>query len=271
MLKFFFWLLVLANAALFSYQRGYLDWWLPSGREPARLANQLNADKIKLASAPSAAPGTAAAGAASSAASSVAPVAPAEPATPAQAAPAPVTAPAAVPAAVANAAPAAPAPPPPEKKKPAMIACTEFGNFNAEDAKRVSAQLTALAIGSRIEQRPVREVTSHIVYIPPQADREAAEKKAEELRGLGVSDIFIIQDNSSLRWGISLGVFKTEEAARTHLANLNQKGVRSARIGERSVNLVALQVRDMEADKKAALERFKARYPKQDIRRCEPA
>lgn len=266
MLKFFFWLLVLANAALFSYQRGYLDWWLPSGREPARLANQLNADKIKLASAPSAAPGTAAAGAASSAASSVAPVAPAEPATPAQVAPAPVTAPAAAPAAVANA-----APPPPEKKKPAMIACTEFGNFNAEDAKRVSAQLTALAIGSRIEQRPVREVTSHIVYIPPQADREAAEKKAEELRGLGVSDIFIIQDNSSLRWGISLGVFKTEEAARTHLANLNQKGVRSARIGERSVNLVALQVRDMEADKKAALERFKARYPKQDIRRCEPA
>lgn len=269
MLKFFFWLLVLANAALFSYQRGYLDWWLPSGREPARLANQLNADKIKLASAPSAAPGTAAA----ADASSVAPVAPAEPATSAQVAAASVTAPAA-PATVANAAPAAPAPapppPPPEKKKPAVIACTEFGNFNAEDAKRVAAQLTALAIGSRIEQRPVREVTSHIVYIPPQADREAAEKKAEELRGLGVSDIFIIQDNSSLRWGISLGVFKTEEAARTHLANLNQKGVRSARIGERSVNLVALQVRDMETDKKAALERFKARYPKQDIRRCAP-
>lgn len=273
MLKFFFWLLVLANAALFSYQRGYLDWWLPSGREPGHLGNQLNPEKIKLVSAPSSAssPASSAPAAPAAAPSSVTAAA-AEPV-----APAPVAAPVkehgapAAPAPAANAATATPAPPPPEKKKPAMIACTEIGNFNTEDAKRVAAQLSALSVGSRIEQRPVREVTSHIVYIPPQADRESAEKKAEELRGLGVDDFFIIQDNSSLRWGISLGVFKTEDAARTHLANLNQKGVRSARIGERSANLVALQVRDMEADKKAVLERIKARFPKQEIRRCEPA
>lgn len=273
MLKFFFWILLLANAALFGYQRGYLDSWLPSGRESARLGSQLNPEKIKLVAKPSAA-------------SSAAPAAAPEPVATVKAedaaapAPAPVPTPTPTPAPAQSAAPVAaaspapvatPAPIPPEKKKPAIIACTEIGNFNPEDARRFAAQLGVFSIGNRVEQRPVREVTSHIVYIPPQADREAAEKKAEELRGLGVDDFFIIQDNSSLRWGISLGVFKTEEGARTHLANLNQKGVRTARIGERSASLVALQVRDMEADKKAVLERLKAKYPKQEIRRCEPA
>lgn len=257
MLRFFFWVLILANAALLGYQRGYFEAWLPSGHEPSRASRQLNADKIKLVSAPAA-------------------PAPASEATPAAApaAQAPATADAEKPAAEAAPEPAAPvaaATPAPEKKKPVLVACTEIGNFSAEEAKRFGAQLAALPFANRVEQRPVREVTSHIVYIPPQADREAAEKKAEELRGLGIQDFFIIQDNSSLRWGISLGVFKTEEAARTHLANLSQKGVRTARVGERSASLVAFRVRDLEPEQKAVLERVKARFPKQEIRRCAPA
>lgn len=258
MLKFFFWILVLANAALFTYQRGYLDVWLPSGHEPARLANQLKQDKIKIVSAPPAASSPAPAPAAEPAASAAANAAAETPVQP----PAP-----------AAPAPAAPAPPVAEKKKTAVIACTEIGNFNAEDARRFSAQLATLSLGEHVRQRPVREVTSHIVYIPPQADKDAADKKAEELRGMGIEDFFIIQDNSSLRWGISLGVFKTEEAARAHLASLSQKGVRSARIGERGVNsgLVAFQLREIDADQKAALEKIKARFPRQETRRCEPA
>ena len=260
MLRFFFWILVLANAALFGYQRGYFEFWLPSGHEPARAGRQLNAEKIKLVAAP----------------------APSSAAVPAPA-PAPAVEPAAVPAAettptdvaqqaapIAAAVPEPPAPPP-EKKKPAVLACTEIGNFGPEDARRFSAQLAPLSFAGRVEQRPVREVTSHIVYIPPQADREAAEKKAEELRGLGIADFFIIQDNSNLRWGISLGVFKTDEAAHTHLASLIQKGVRSARITERTATLVAFRVRGLEPEQKAALERIKAKFPKQEIRRCEPA
>lgn len=264
MLKFFFWTVVLANAALFAYQRGYLDMWVPSGHEPARISNQLNPDNIKIVSAPPVASKPAPAQTAA-AADAPAPAAAEAPATRA-----PAAAPTPAPVAVVTAPPAADKTA--EKKKAAVIACTEIGNFSAEDAKRFSAQLATLSLGERVKQRTAREVTSHIVYIPPQADKEGAEQKAEELRQLGINDFFIIQDNSSLRWGISLGVFKTEEAARTHLANLTQKGVQAARIGERGVNsLVAFQVRDLEADKKAALEKIKSKFPKQEIRRCEPA
>lgn len=263
MLKFFFWILLLVNAALFAWQRGYLEAFLPSGHEPARVANQLNADKIRVVPEPQARR------AAPVPAPSPEPAVAAEPAT--------VTA-----TAVAAAAPTGKktaqvpekkADAPVAAKKPEVIACTEIGNFSVEEAKRFSAQLASLSLGERVKQRTVSEAVSHIVYIPPQGDKEGAEKKAGELRRLGINDFFVIQGNSSLRWGISLGVFKMEEAARAHLADLNQKGVHSARIGERGViSLVAFQLRELQTDEKAGLERIKAaEFPKQRMRSCEAA
>ncbi|HZW23519.1 SPOR domain-containing protein [Noviherbaspirillum sp.] len=229
MLKFFFWILLLGNAGLLAYQHGYFDALLPSGREPARMKQQINADKVRVIPAPAAAP---------------------EP--PPEPAPEPVSAPVS------------------EAKKPVVLACTEIGNFPPDEAKRFSAELASLSLGDRVKQRALQEVASHMVYIPPQADKEGADKKAGELRALGVEDFFIIQDNSSLRWGISLGVFRHEEAARAHLAALTRKGVRSARIGQRTVtsSQVAFQLRELDEDAKAALDKVKAGFPKQEVRAC---
>lgn len=259
MLKFFFWILVLANAGLFAYQQGYFDAFVSSGHEPARMKDQLNADKIKLIPAPPPAP--------------VAAPAPASTPVPA---PAPAEPAAASEPAVADATPAKTVAEKtqeekkPEDKKPQLIACTEIGNFGPEDAARFAAQLARASLGEGVTKRPIQEATSHIVFIPPQADKESAEKKASELRSLGIEDFFIIQDNSNLRWGISLGVFKQEEAARTHLANLNQKGVRSARIAPRTVSssMVAFQLHNLDAEKKKTLDKIKADFPKQEIHRC---
>jgi hypothetical protein len=223
MLKFFFWILLLANAGLFAYRQ-----LTPGTHEPARMRNQLNADKIKLIPA----------GTAASMAGDVA------------------SNPAAAPAA----------------KPEVTVACTEIGNFNAEDAKRFGAQLAALQLGDRVSQRNVREVLSHMVYIPPQGDREGAEKKVAELRRHGVEDLYIIQDNSDMQWGISLGVFKQEEGARAHLAELNAKGVRTARIGPHSMTatMVIFRLRDLDADTKAGIDKIKAGFPKQEMRNCAP-
>ncbi len=238
MLKFFFWVLLLANAGLFAYQQGYFEALMPSGREPARISQQLNADKIRLV------PATEAKRLAEPPAS--APV------------PAPDTAPSPVSAV---------------EKKDEALACAEIGNFSPEEARQISAQLAELSLGSRLTRHPVLEVASHMVYIPPQPDKDAAEKKAGELRRLGIDDFFIIQDNSPLRWAISLGVFKQEEAARAHLASLNQKGVRSARIGQRTVttSLVSFRIRDMDAATKSAVEKIRAGFPNQAMRDCKPA
>lgn len=243
MLRFFFWTLLLANAGLLAYQQGMLESLLPSGHEPARIANQLNADKLRLIPPPEA-----------------------------KAVPAPAALPAEAPPAEQVA--AAPAETEiPAENEAQVLACVEVGNFNPDEAGRFSAQLAALSLGERVSQRPIMEVSSYIVHIPPQSDREAAEKKAEQLRALGINDFFIIQDNPALRWAISLGVFKQEEAARAHLASLSQKGVRSARIGQRrtSTGLIAFQLRDIDARTKGALDRIKEAFPKQAMRDCAPA
>lgn len=227
MLKFFFWLLVLANGALFAYHQGYLSWLFPDGREPARAAKQFNAGQIKLISAKEA-------------------LAEEKPAVQTVAA-----------------APAAP-----EK-----TACVEVGNFDAAEAKRIEPMLALLASSDRISKRAVQEGERHIVMIPPQGSKENAEKKAAQLRALGVTDFYIIQDNSNLRWGISLGIFRSEDAARAQLAALNQKGVRSARLSPYAAGTSrsAFQIRGADDNVKSGLEKLKVEFPREEIRECDTA
>lgn len=65
-LKFIFWSLVAINGALFAYGQGYLGHFSGNEREPQRMQNQLNADKLAIISPEQA---TAVASAASAAAS----------------------------------------------------------------------------------------------------------------------------------------------------------------------------------------------------------
>lgn len=265
MLKILFFFLLLINGGLFAFQQGYLESLMPSNHEPTRLTQQLNADKLQLM-----------------------PVVEQKPA--AQPADAPAVAP---PNAPPNAPADAPSGAPAGESGPAegvaaniekiaaridqgadnsagIMACTEVGNFDAPEAKRFEARLASLALGERVKRRPVQDAARHIVYIAPLGSKEAADKKAGELKRLGVDDFFIIQDNSTLQWGISLGVFKTEEAARKQLADLQKKGVRSARIGDHgmSVGKFAFQLRALDAAAKNGLEKIKADFPKQEIRTC---
>lgn len=236
MLRLLFAVLLLANVGIFAYHQGYLESLLPEGREPARLSGQINADKIKLISADAA---------------TAVPAAPPEPEPPVLE---PVLAAAA-------------------SKAREALSCTEVGNFEAAEAKRFEARLASLSLGDKLSRRAVQDVARHMVYIPPQGDKDGAEKKANELRRLGIKDFYVIQDAGDLHWGISLGVFKTEEAARAYLTTLSQKGVRTARLGVHSVtsNKVAFRVRALDADKKSALDRIKAEFPMQEMRTCEPA
>ena len=61
----------------------------------------------------------------------------------------------------------------------------------------------------------------------PLADRIKADKKAQELKGLGVADYFIVQEGAQ-RHAISLGIFSSEKSASDHLVQLRKQGVRSA-------------------------------------------
>lgn len=264
MLKILFFLLLLINGGLFAFQQGYLDEWMSSNHEPARLKQQLNADKLRLL------PRLEAESALQT--SSATPIKAEENTTVtvsvAEADAALDRTVAAVEKAMAsNASTNAPA------KPLANIACTEVGNFDPVDAKRFEKKLAALSLQDQTKRRPIPDSLRHAVYIPAQDNRAGAEKKAAELKNLGVDDFFIIQDDTPLQWGISLGVFKTEEAARKHLADLTKKGVRSARISDRGANTakVAFQLSALNAETLLALKKIKAEFPRQEIRNCGSA
>ena len=171
------------------------------------------------------------------------------------------TAPAAPPATEAAAAPAP------------SYACTEVGNFLLADGRRFEAQVAALDLGDRQSRRNVagQEISSYMVYIPSQGSKEGADRKAGELKQLGVTNYFIMNEGSPLRWGISLGVFKSENSAQSQLASLNKQGVHSARVAPRysASKQLAYQFRDLDAATRARLEKIKTQFPEQELRNCK--
>jgi hypothetical protein len=206
LLRFVFWALLCANALLFAYGRGFLGSFELEAREPARLRNQLAADKLVLLSgaqaqaiAQAATPAeTAAESATESTAAAEVPVVPAPPA--------------------AVAAPA--------------VACVETDAFAAGDARRFETRLARLDLGTRQTRLtvPFQEITRHLVYLPPQGGKEGADRRTAELRERGVTNSFVMQEDSPLKWAISLGVFKTEAAARSEAARLAKQGVANVRV-----------------------------------------
>jgi hypothetical protein len=174
-LKFVFWALLAANVVWFAASQGYLGNVASDEHEPARLQNQLGAEKMIVLSA--------------------------------QEAQETLTA-----ATVVEDAPAlAPEALPEPKPVPATaLVCTEVSNLREADARRFDARLAKLDLGTRAVRRevPATDFSSYIVFIPPQPTKEAADRKAAELKALDVTNFFIMNADSPMKWAISLGVFK---------------------------------------------------------------
>jgi hypothetical protein len=107
-------------------------------------------------------------------------------------------------------------------------ACRRIGPVAVLDAERFKIGLGAKS-GIKTVLNPIEE-TSYWVVIPPLSDKAAADKKAVELKRMGIGDFFVVTEAGPYRNAISLGTFSNEETAKDLLDRLGKKGVRSARI-----------------------------------------
>jgi hypothetical protein len=153
---------------------------------------------------------------------------------------------------------------------PPSTACMEWGSFTVADAPRAEQALEPLALGARLAQRRTEEVASWWVFIPPQGSRQGALRKASELKDLGIDEYFIVQDDAEHRWALSLGVFRSEEAAQARLAALRTQGVRTARVGAREtvVPKIWLQVKSVDAPLQARLKDIARQVEGSELREC---
>jgi len=122
-------------------------------------------------------------------------------------------------------------------KAVAVKNCMEWGEFSGTDLKLATKALAAMKLGDRLAQRTVEYASGYWVYIPPLANKTAVNKKIREIKAAGVEDYFVVQDSRKWFNAISLGVFKTREAAKHFQASLKDKGLRSTRVGERKHKL----------------------------------
>src|SRR5918995_1591361 len=152
----------------------------------------------------------------------------------------------------------------------ATTACLEWGSFTVADAPRAEKALEPLGLGTRLAQRRAEEVAGWWVFIPPQGSRQGALKKASELKTLGVDEYFIVQEEGEHRWALSLGVFRSEEAAQARLAALRAQGVLTARIGPRDtvVPKIWLQVKSPDAALQARLKDIARQLEGSELRDC---
>lgn len=159
---------------------------------------------------------------------------------------------------------------PPKKPAPVAAGCMEWGSFTVADAPRAEQALEPLALGGRLAQRRAEEVAGWWVLIPSMGSRQGALKKGAELRNLGVDDFFIVQEEGEHRWALSLGIFRTEDKAQAHLAALQARGVRSARVVAREtlVAKIWLQVKGVDAPLEARLKEIARQIEGSELKSC---
>lgn len=149
--------------------------------------------------------------------------------------------------------------------------CLIWAHLPVADADRVNGLLASKFAAFRVTRQVMASAgNGWWVYMPPLPNKADADKKAGELRQFGVTDYFIVPDGQS-RFAISLGVFSSEKGGRERLAELKEKGIRSARLTPRpdKDDTVNLQATGPAATKVALLEAVGKVLPKPSAVDCK--
>jgi hypothetical protein len=132
--------------------------------------------------------------------------------------------------------------------------CYQWGNFTASNLPSAQVALAKLGLEGVARQADTGQADRRFwVYYPPLKNAQLAQKKAEEIKSLGIGEIFVVQD-SQWRHAISFGLFQDEKLATNLLNDLQAKGVKGATKALRSPgkNISSLLVKAVSPE--AALE-----------------
>jgi hypothetical protein len=147
-------------------------------------------------------------------------------------------------------------------------ACLEWGPFGASEQKTAQSALDALKLGEQLTTHELQVVAGFWVYIPPLKNKAEVDRKIAELERLGVKDYYAVEGQGPMKNAISLGLFRTEEAATGYLEGLQQKGVRSARTGNREhrVTQTVFVVREPDIALTSKLAELRLQFPGSEVR-----
>jgi len=116
------------------------------------------------------------------------------------------------------------------------------------DRARALAELEPFQLGKLLTQRRSETNYSFWVYLPAVATRADAERRAEDAKAKGLTDVAVVETPSQ-RFAVSLGAFANEDHAKTRLAQVIARGATNARLGPRQqvIASTTVVVRDPQA------------------------
>jgi hypothetical protein len=177
----------------------------------------------------------------------------------------------ALPKKVAQVAPPPPTPSPVasvEVTSPPEIGCYEWGSFSNVGLFKARKILLNLSLQATIKPQSKQEAIRYWVYIPKLRSAELAQAKAAEVKALGVTDLFVVQE-PLWRNAISFGVFQDEQLALNLLTELKAKGVNSAVKGVRNQEKgqASLVIQNMLSTTAKELEQLKPEFPGSELKK----
>lgn len=146
------------------------------------------------------------------------------------------------------------------------LGCWNWGGFKAESLDSARAELEKLNLGDQLKQ-PDRE--EYWLHIPPQKNRQDAEKKLAELKALTIDDGALLDERGKWRFAISLGAYPTEDAATVRLNQLKEKGVKSAKLLKREVPGDVFFIQRVDEKTAAALNKMQTRFTESILKKVD--
>lgn len=145
--------------------------------------------------------------------------------------------------------------------------CFEWGTFSDNNLASAQKVLTRMSLPTTAKQQEAEGPKRYWVYRPPLKTAADAQKKAAELKALGVEDLFVVQEE---KWknAISFGIFEDEQLATKLMQELQAKGVkniektvRSNGKGHHTLVLGKLEEKDV-----AELNKLKPNFPAAELK-----
>jgi SPOR domain len=147
-------------------------------------------------------------------------------------------------------------------------ACIEWSAFSAADLPVAREAIGALGLSTRVSQVEAQTVAGWWVYIPPLKSKAEVDRRIAELSEQGVKEYFAVENGGEMHNAISLGIFKSEEAASNFLQALHNRGVRSAQVGRRDhrVTQTVFLVRNPDPATSARMAELATRFPGSELK-----
>lgn len=158
-------------------------------------------------------------------------------------------------------------PNPPAIETQALASCFEWGIFSDVNLVKAQKSLEKMSIQATAKEQNADQPKRYWVYRPPVKSAAEAQRKAAELKDLGVEDLFVVQED---KWknAISFGIFEDEQLAAKLVQELQAKGVknvekivRSNGKGQHSLLLGSLNENEI-----ADLKKLKPDFPAAELK-----